>query len=207
MQHKLKKQQSAYNCTFNNVVSCLAVAYKLNWSEYFSVSSNEVARQPIVFVWIPIIIINLPWESMAAHRTPWCKVVKFGTLVQDPPISPWSKFEVASPTALAPPTGQSSTCIHVYNFQPIHPIFTNQISLDFLGQAEFNAPYVVVSCHDGFSAILVWNATPFTNLMEYCSNSKPFARYSQSNSTAKPPNRKKADISTALWHIITILGT
>ena len=79
---------------------------------------------------------------MAAHRTPWWKVEK---LVQDCPISPWSKFEVASPTALAPPTGQSSTCIHVYNFRPIHPIFTNKISLDSLGQAEFNAPYIVVA--------------------------------------------------------------
>ena len=118
MQHKLKKQQSVYNCTFNNVVSCLAVAYKLNWSEYFSVSSNEVARQPIVFVWIPIIIINLPWESMAAHRTPWCKVVKFGTLVQDPPISPWSKFEVASPTALAPPTGKVQHAFMFITFNP-----------------------------------------------------------------------------------------
>ena len=58
-------------------------------------------QNPIVFVRFPIIIIIiiiiLPLESMAAHRTPWSKVVKFGTLIQDSPIRPPSKFEVASP--------------------------------------------------------------------------------------------------------------
>ena len=39
------------------------------------------------------------------------------------------------------------------------------------------------------------------------SNSKPFGRNSQSNSTTKPPNRKYANFSAALWHIITKLGT
>ena len=120
-------------------------------NSYYWVSSSEAARQPIVFVRFPIIII-LSWESMAAHR----KVVKFGTLVQDSPISPSSQFQVATSTALAPPTGQSCTCIHVYNFRPIHPILTNKISFDSLGQAEFNASYVVVSRHDGLSAILIY---------------------------------------------------
>ena len=85
---------------------------------YIWVSSNYVARQPIVIVriLIIIIIIMLPLESMAAHRTAWRKVVKFGTLVQDCPISPLSQSKVASPTALAPPTGQSWACIHVHNF-------------------------------------------------------------------------------------------
>ena len=137
---------------------------------FYWVSSNEVVRQPIFFVWIPIIII-LQWESMAAHRMPWWKVVKFGTLFQDSLISQWSKFEVASPTALAPATGQSSTCINVYNFRPIHRIFTDKISLDSLGQAEFNAPYPVILRHDGFSAILFYvknlqNATPITDFVQ-----------------------------------------
>ena len=50
-----------------------------------------------IIIIIIIIIIILPLESMAAHRTPWLKVVKFGTLIQDSPISPHSKFKVASP--------------------------------------------------------------------------------------------------------------
>ena len=108
-----------------------------------------------------LIIIFLPWESMAAHRMPWLKVVKFGTLVQDRPISPTSQFQVASPTDLAPPTGQSCTCIHVYNLQPIHPIFTNQVSLESLVQAKFNTPYDVILRHDGFSAILVYVQNTF----------------------------------------------
>ena len=114
---------------------------------YIWVSSNYVARQPIVFVWIPIIIIIIlpTWKSMAAHRTAWWKVVKFGTLVQDSPISPLSQSQVASPTALAPPTGQSWACIHVHNFRPILPIFTNQVSLDSLNQAQFNTPYDVIA--------------------------------------------------------------
>ena len=82
---------------------------------------------------------------MAAHRTAWRKVVKFGTLVQDSPISPLTQSQVASPTALAPPTGQSWTCIHVHNFRPIRPIFTNQVSLDSLNQAQFNTPYDVIA--------------------------------------------------------------
>ena len=82
-----------------------------------------------------IIIIMLPLESMAAHRTAWWKVVKFGTLVQDSPISPLSQSQVASPTALAPPTGQSWACIHVHNFRPIRPIFTN---LGPVSESRFN---------------------------------------------------------------------
>ena len=113
---------------------------------YIWVSSNYVARQPIVIVriLIIIIIIMLPLESMAAHRTAWRKVVKFGTMVQDSPISPLSQSQVASPTALAPPTGQIWACIHVHNFRAIRPIFTNQVSLDFLNQAQFNTPYDVI---------------------------------------------------------------
>ena len=84
-------------------------------------------------------------ESMAAHRTARRKVVKFGKLVQDSPISPLGQSQVASPTALAPPTGQSWACIHVHNFWPIRPIFTNQVSLDSLNQAQFNKPYDVIA--------------------------------------------------------------
>ena len=153
-------------------------AYCYCMNSYYWVSSSKAARQPIVFEYFPIIIIILSWESMAAHRTPWSKVVKFGTLVQDSPISPSSKsseFEVAGSSALAPPTSQSWTCIHFYNFRPIHPILTNKVSFDSLSQAEFNAPYVVVLHHDGFSAILVYvknleNASPITNLVHSSRN-------------------------------------
>ena len=138
------------------------------------------------------------------------KKLKFGTLIQDSPMIPHSKFEVTSSWALAPPTGQSWTCIHVYNFWPIHPIFPNMVSLESL--AEFNAAYVAIFRHDAFSAILVYvknlqNTSPITNFVQssqhndvqsmhhksyqrYFSNWKPFGWDSQSNSTAKPPNRK-----------------
>jgi hypothetical protein len=150
---------------------------------------------------------------MAAHRTTWWKVVKFGTLVQDSPISPLSQCQVANPTALAPPTGQSCTCIHVYNFRPIHPIFTNQVSLDSLNQAEFNAPYDVIapwwifrhlglcqkpskcySYHKSCQIISKLGTHDLPAMLDTkhlidFTNSKPFARYSQSNLTAKSPNR------------------
>ena len=108
---------------------------------------------PIVFVLFPIIrgqaaklrdtycfrtFSYYYYPAIGVYGSPWLKVVKFGTLIQDSPISPHSKFEVASPWALAPPIGQSWTCIHVNNFWPIHPIFTNKVSLESLGQAEFN---------------------------------------------------------------------
>ena len=105
--------------------------------------------------------------------------MKFGTLVQDhvqdSPISPLSQSQVASPTALAPPTGQSWTCIHVHNFRPIRPIFTNKGSLEALVQAEFKAPYDVILRYDGFSAILVYvknlqNATSITNFVQSSRN-------------------------------------
>ena len=52
-----------------------------------------------------------------------------------------------------------------FDIRPIVPIFTNQVSLDSLNQAEFN--YDVILRHDGFSAILVYvknlqSATPIT---------------------------------------------
>ena len=113
-------------------------------------------RDNLLFLYCFLLLWSCHGSLWQDHRTPWYKVVKFGTLIQDSPISPHSKFEVASPWALAPPTGQSWTCIHVYNFWPIHPIFTNKVSLESLGQAEFNAPYDVILRHDGFSAILVY---------------------------------------------------
>ena len=102
----------------------------------FPIIRGQAAKlqNPIVFVRFPIIIIIiLPLESMAAHRTPCSKVMKFGTLIHDSPIRPPSKFEVASPWALAPPIGQSWTCIHVNNFWPIHSILTNKASLESQG--------------------------------------------------------------------------
>ena len=65
-----------------------------------------------------------------------------------------SKFWVSGSRALAPPTGQSWTRVHVCHVWPIHPIYTIQVSLESLGRAEFNAPYDVILRHDGFSAIL-----------------------------------------------------
>ena len=44
------------------------------------------------------------------------KRVKFGTLIQGSPMIPHSNFGVAGSRAVAPPTGQSWTCIHVYTF-------------------------------------------------------------------------------------------
>ena len=91
---------------------------------------------------------------MAAHRTVWYKVVKFGTLIQDSPMIHVTKFHVGTSYTLAPPTGQSWTWVHARNFWPVAPIFENQVSLESLGQAEFNAPYDVIFRHDRFSAIL-----------------------------------------------------
>ena len=50
-------------------------------------------------------------------------------------------------------------------------MLTSNVSLESLGQAEFNAPYDVVFRREGFSAVLVYvknlqNATPITNVVQ-----------------------------------------
>ena len=55
-----------------------------------------------------------------------------------PIIIAHSYFGIAGSSALAPPTGASCTCIHVYNFWPIHPIFTKNVSLESLDQMLSN---------------------------------------------------------------------
>ena len=91
---------------------------------------------------------------MAAHRTDYGKVVKFGTLIRDSPMIHVTKFHVGTSNPLAPPTGQSWTCVHARNFWTLGPIFKNQVSLESLDQPELNAPCDVIFRHDGFPAIL-----------------------------------------------------
>ena len=107
---------------------------------------------------------------MAAHRTDYGKVVKFGTLIRDSPMIHVTKFHVGTSNPLAPPTGQSWTCVYARNFWPVCPIFKNQVVLDSLDLPEFNAPYDVIFRHDGFSAILdfiknTWKPTTLTNFV------------------------------------------
>ena len=83
-------------------VSIMPLIAPLAWAPHCCLQLYLGVKQrscetPIVFVRFPIIITILPLESMAAHRTPCSKVMKFGTLIQDSPIRPPSKFEVASP--------------------------------------------------------------------------------------------------------------
>ena len=52
--------------------------------------------------------------------------------------------------ALAPPTGQSWMFI---NFWPVHPFFTNDVSLEPLGRSKLNASLMGFFRHIGFSAI------------------------------------------------------
>ena len=116
------------------------------------------------------IIIPPPWKSMAAHRTDWWKVVKFGTLIEDSPLINVTKCHVGTSYALAPPTGQSWMCVHARNFWVVGPIFKNQVSLDSLDLPEFNAPYDVIFRHDGFPAILdfiinTWKPTTLTDFV------------------------------------------
>ena len=76
------------------------------------------------------------WQPI---EKPWTKVLKYGTLIQYTSMIPHSQFVVTSSCNLAPPTGQSWSCIQVYNFWPNHPIFT-------FGHAEFNAPPMLSFC-------------------------------------------------------------
>ena len=98
---------------------------------------------------------------MAAPRTVWDKVVKFGTLIKDRPNFIFTKFHVSHWSTLAPPTGQSWTCVYTRNFWTVWPIFKNEVPLDSLGQDEFNTPYDVNFRLYRFSAILNFKKTRF----------------------------------------------
>ena len=117
----------------------LGTVHKLGVKQWSCETTVVILRFPI--------FIFLPLESMAAH-------------------SPQSKFEFAIPWALAPPTGQTWTCIHVYNFLPIHPIVTNRYYWN-LWAKQF---YDVIFRHDGFSAILVYQKPSMFQLSQMLSN-------------------------------------
>ena len=81
-------------------------------------SRHTLTISPEIVGSLVIIIIHLllPWESMAAPRTVWDKVMKFGTLIKDSPFFLFRKFHVSHWSALAPPTGQSWACVYTRNF-------------------------------------------------------------------------------------------
>ena len=60
------------------LIAPLAWAPQCCFQLYLGVKQRS-CETPIVFVRFPIIITILPLESMAAHRTPGSKVMKFGT--------------------------------------------------------------------------------------------------------------------------------
>ena len=94
-----------------------------------------------------IIIIHLPWESMAAPRTTWSEVVKFGTLFGTCPRITFTNFHVSHSNPLAPPMGQSWRCVYTRYLWTICRIFQNEVSLDSLDQDKFNALYDVIPSH------------------------------------------------------------
>ena len=81
-------------------------------------SRHTPTISPEIVCSLVLIIINLPLplESMAAPRTVGYKVVKFGTLIKDRPDFIFTKFHVSHWSTLAPPTGQSWTCVYTRNF-------------------------------------------------------------------------------------------
>ena len=72
---------------------------------------GQAAKPPRGFLRILLLIIIihllLPWESMAAPRTAWSEVVKFGTLFGTSPLINFTKFHVSHSNPLAPPMVQS----------------------------------------------------------------------------------------------------
>ena len=66
-------------------VSIMPLIAPLAWAPHCCLQLYLGVKQrscetPIVFIHFPVIITILPLESMAAHRTPCSKVMKFGTL-------------------------------------------------------------------------------------------------------------------------------
>ena len=87
---------------------------------------------------------------MAAPRTVWSEVVKFGTLFGASPLINFTKFHVSISNPLAPPMGQSWRCVYTRFFWTKWLIFWNEVSLYSLEQDESN----VLWRHTQFSAIL-----------------------------------------------------
>ena len=115
-----------------------------------------------------IIIILLPsWVSKPAPISAWSKVVKFGTLIGDSPLVQFTKCHVSYLGTLAPPMGQSWTCVYTRNIWTACPIVKNEVPMDSLDQAEFNAHHGVnyrlyrISAISGFIKTL-WKPTPPT---------------------------------------------
>ncbi len=77
--------------------------------------STEGTMAPIVSIGV---LFLLPLESMAAHRTVYGRVVKFGTLIEDSPNITHSKFGVSNSNSLAPPLVQSFTLVYANNCEP-----------------------------------------------------------------------------------------
>ena len=119
-----------------------------------------------------------------------------------------------------PPSGRSWEITITF----IYPISTNKVLLESFGQAEFNAPMssfcammdippswfmsktfkMLLLSHILSNHLETWytwsSGHAWYKTMKNVSNSKPFGRYSQPNLPAKPPNRKSANFSAALWH-------
>ena len=141
-----------------------------------------------MLVAFPIIIIDqfpLQLKSMAAPRTPWWKVLKLGTGIQDSPIVNVKNHHARTVNSLAPPTRHSLKCIQVYNFGLVAPNFTNEVPLESLDQDKFNAPYDVNLRRIGFSAILNF----IKNLQ------KAFSGHLQT----KPNKSYHVDLSLLFW--------
>ena len=93
--------------------------------------------------------------------------MKFVTLIKHSPLFIFTNFHVTHWSTLAPPTGQSWTCVYTRNFWTVWPIFKNEVLLDSLDQDEFNTPYDVNFRLYRFSAISgfiknLWKPTPPT---------------------------------------------
>ena len=78
-----------------------------------------------------------------------------------------TKLHVSYMGTLAPPLGQSWTCVYTCNFWSAWPIVKNEVPLDSLDEGEFNAHHGVNLRLYRFSAIsgfikTVWKHTPPT---------------------------------------------
>ena len=112
---------------------------------------------------------------MAAPRSAWSKVLKFGTLIGDSPVVKCTKFHVPYLSTLAPPMGQSWTCVYTCNFWSAWLFVKNEVPLDSLDQGEFNAHHGVNFRLYRFSAISgfikkLWKPTPPTMFVKSSSN-------------------------------------
>ena len=134
---------------------------------------GQAAKPPRGFLCILIIIIQhllLPWESMAAPRTAWSKVVKFGKLFGTSPLINFTKFHVSHSNPLAPPMGQSWRCVYTRYFWTICRIFLNEVSLDSLDQDKFNALYDIINSYIDSPLFWMLRKGVFLLLLQFFSN-------------------------------------